>query len=180
MRAMGPDRLDGALAAGADPQQGSAALRAEREVPARGGPAGGARVEERIAQQEVRDEAERVGNEERDEGPEHMAHSPSFRVPIHVGDEVSIREHHAPNEEPEENAVGKRGLVEHEDERGEPRRGDDRGDDDTRPDGDLELLLQAAHATILCFRTWSPRATKRNAPDIHAAAKYRSDQLRAD
>ncbi len=63
----------------------------------------------RLAQNEIQDDAETVGDEDSDEGPEKTAHSPSFGVFVDVTDEDDVASEHRSHHQRKQAANGKNG-----------------------------------------------------------------------
>ena len=58
----------------------------------------------RFTQDEVQDDAESVGNEERDQRPQHPAHTAPAGIAVHVSDQQEVAGHDRPDKETEKGA----------------------------------------------------------------------------
>ena len=111
-RAVAPARLDRLMALRAGGPHRRPAGRAVRVALLRRRPAGGAGHRDRVAQDEVQDDADRVRDEDREQRPEHGVHSAPPRVPAHVADEehVGADERHADEGGEEERHLTRSGV----------------------------------------------------------------------
>src|SRR5712691_7177046 len=85
--AVDPARLDGAVALRAGEPQSGAAMRTEGETPISRFPARPAGLRQGISEQKIKDDADEVGNEDRQKRPHHIAHAAALGIAIDEADE---------------------------------------------------------------------------------------------
>src|ERR1035438_6710111 len=92
--AMRPACLDGAVAGPAGGLDTGTAARAERVAGLYAGAAAGTIYQQRIPQDEVEDDADAVEQEDGQQGPHHVAHTPAPGIAVDISDQQGIAGQH--------------------------------------------------------------------------------------
>src|SRR5215471_6058271 len=104
MRAIHPSRVNGLTAFRARWLQQSTAVRTEWKSCLFDMPAAGARLRQRVAENEVQDHPNRIRNEDRQQRPHYVPHLPPLRVAVDVSD------HRHPSDHDQETSVNQQRL----------------------------------------------------------------------
>src|SRR4029077_2178584 len=177
MRAIRPSGLNGLITFRARWLQQSAAVRTEWEFCLFDMPAARARLRPRVAEYEVQDHPNRIGNEDRKQRPHYVPHLPPLRIAIDVSNQRN------PSHLEQQKSVNEQRLTparqfahlrirwcDKEEQRHREAQISEPCNDPCCPWNHAQFLCEAAHASLLSPRCRIASITAATPPAIHPSA----------